>query len=138
MSDGTDSTLDRLDRWFFPSMAAVFASVVFAGFSATFYRRGPALGPLSTLLIFHGVAFTSWILLFFAQTNLVAARRVQAHMRLGWAGAGLAALMVALGFSAAVDSLRRARAPIPGLDPRSFFVVPFFDISVFFVLVAAG
>lgn len=128
----------RLDRWFFPAMAVLIAAVVFAGFSATFFRRDAALPPLHPLLIVHGVAFTGWILLFITQTSLIAADRVEIHKRLGWFGAALAATMVVLGLLAAVRSLRLGRAPIPGLDPRSFFAVPFFDVVVFGGLVFAG
>lgn len=138
MNNAYDPAPPRLDRWFFSFMGGLVALVVFAGFSATFYRRGSTLGPLSALLVVHGVLFTAWVLLFIVQSSLVATRRVKLHMRLGWAGAALAVSMVALGFAAAVDALRRGRAPIPGLDPRSFFVVPMVDIGMFCVLVAAG
>jgi len=138
MTDHNGTPRAALDRWFFPLMGLAAAIVVFAGFSHTFYRRGAPLGPLPTLLVIHGAVFTAWVVLFIAQTSLVATRNVKLHMQLGWFGAALAALMGALGVGAAIHSLRAGHAPIPGLDPRSFFVVPIFDIGVFCLLVAAG
>lgn len=128
----------RVDRAFFPVMGLLIAVTVFAGFAASFYLRDAAQPPLATLLVVHGVVFTAWVLLFVVQTTLIAANRVEVHKRLGWAGAALAVALIALGTLAAVRSLRLGRAPIPGLDPRSFFAVPFFDMVVFTLLVGAG
>ncbi len=128
----------RLDRWFFPVMAIFIAATVFAGFSATFYTRHAELPPLPGLLVVHGVAFTGWILLFITQTSLIAGNQTEPHKKLGWVGAALAVTMVTLGMMAAVRSLKLGRAPIPGLDPRSFFAVPVFDLISFITLVAAG
>ena len=128
----------RIDRWFYTVMALLIAGAVFTGFAATFYLRDAALPPLKPLLVTHGVVFSSWIVLFITQAWLVAGNRVEIHKRLGWCGAVLALLMVGLGLVAAVDAMRNGRAPIPGLDPRSFFAVPFFDLVVFASLIAAG
>ena len=128
----------RVDRAFFPVMSLLITVTVFAGFAASFYLRDAAQPPLATLLVVHGVVFTAWVLLFVVQTTLIAANRVEVHKRLGWAGAALAVALIALGTLAAVRSLRLGRAPIPGLDPRSFFAVPFFDMVVFTLLIGAG
>jgi hypothetical protein len=64
----------RRDRWFFTGMAVAALLTVFTGFAPTYY-----LGhffearPVSTLVHVHGALFTSWILLFFTQTSLIAA-----------------------------------------------------------------
>src|SRR4051794_39857328 len=80
----------RRDRRFYSGMALVITAIVFAGFYRTFYLspwlQGPALSPLRIL---HGAAFSAWILLFVAQTTLVAAGRTDIHRRLGVAGAVL-------------------------------------------------
>jgi len=79
------------DRRFFTGMAIAAALTVFIGFAPTYY-----LGnffdarPVSTLVHIHGVVSTSWILLFVAQTSLVAAGRTDLHRRLGVAGGVLA------------------------------------------------
>ncbi len=58
----------------------------------------------------HGAVFTAWLALFIAQTQLVAARRLDLHMRLGVAGIALAVLTVAAGLAAAFVA-PRYRAP---------------------------
>ncbi len=127
-----------LKRWFFTALGLAVAATVFTGFATTFYLRGRALPPLAPLLVVHGCVFTLWILLFLLQSTLIATRRVALHRRLGWCGAVLALAMVAVGTLAAVTSLRLGRAPIPGLDPRSFFVVPMGDLAMFSLFVGAG
>lgn len=134
-SAGAGRTTDRL---FFCTMALLATLIVFWGFSPTFYQRHAELPSLSTLLMVHGTAFTAWILLFITQVSLVAANRRDLHKRLGIVGAVLAACMVVLGTLTAIDAMRRGNAPVPQLDPRSFFVIPMRDIALFTVLVGSG
>lgn len=121
-------------RRFYLAVAVAAAVIVFAGFAPSFYLRPPEAGPLKPLLAVHGAVFSLWLLVFLAQTALVPARKVKWHRTLGWAGLGLAAIMVVLGVMAALDSLR-AGSPVPGLDPRVFAMLPFGDIAVFAGLV---
>jgi hypothetical protein len=129
----------RRDRRFFTGMALCTALAVFIGFAPTYYLRGafgtPALKPLLHL---HGALFTSWILLLVVQTGLVAARRVDIHRRLGVAGAVLAATMIGVGLTAAIDGLRRGLTIPGGPPPPVFFVIPFFDMVAFTSLVGTG
>lgn len=126
------------DRLFYMGMSLAMALTVFAGFAPTFFLKlfsdSP---PLSPLLHMHGLAFTSWYALFFTQTVLIANQRPDIHRKLGIAGGALAAVMVILGVAAAVHAIRSNHTP-PGLDPRSFLVLPFFGISVFAILVSVG
>lgn len=126
------------DRAFYTGMALAFAAIVAIGFSPSFYLRGADLPPLSTLLVVHGLTFTSWIALFIAQAALIAANRRPLHRTLGAFGAALAVLLVVTGAAAAVDALRRGSAPIPGLDPRTFFAIPAHDVVAFAVLATAA
>jgi hypothetical protein len=125
-------------RWFYPVTAVLLAAIVFAGFAGTFYLRRAALPPLGRLLLVHGLVFTTWIVLFAVQSLLIVTQRRQLHMRLGWFRAALAVLVVVLGTLAAVAALRLGRAPIPGLDPRSFFVIPMGDMAVFGLFAGLG
>lgn len=126
------------DRIFYTGMSLVAVAIVAVGFSPTFFLRSAALPPLSPLLTLHGVVFSTWMALFVAQTSLVALDRRDLHRRLGVAAAAVGILMVVLGTMAAAESMRLGRAPIPGLDPRSFFAVPMRDMLVFPILLAAG
>jgi hypothetical protein len=123
---------------FYNGMSLLFAAIVFAGFYRTFYLspwlNGPALSPLR---IVHGVAFSAWILLFVAQTTLVAAGRTAIHRRLGVAGVVLASGMVALGTVLAIGNAREGHAP-PGIPPLVFLIIPLFDMLVFPLLIAAA
>lgn len=135
MSIGIDRPGVSSDRIFYSGMAVASAVIVAIGFSATFYLRDAAMGPLSTLLTVHGVVFTAWIALLLTQTSLIAADRRDLHRKLGVVGVALAVAMIVLGMMASIKALALGRTPVPGLDPRSFFAIPFRDISLFTALV---
>ena len=62
--------------------------------------------PLPLFLQVHGAVFSSWIVLFLAQSLLVAAGRTAAHRSLGWAGAALAVVMGPVGAASGIRTLR--------------------------------
>ena len=107
------------DRVFYSGLAIALALTAFGGFARTFY--GPLLiggpratlsgGPWSPVVLTHALFFTAWVLLFVAQTSLIAARRVTVHRRLGIVGAILAAGMVVAGFRTAIAASARGTAP---------------------------
>jgi len=130
------------DRWFFTGMATVVIATVAAGFAPTYYLKPlfatPAL-PLSIHI--HGALFTTWVLLFVAQTALVAAKRTDLHRRLGVVGAVLAIAMVASGTALAVESARMARPALgvlAGASPLFVLVIPLVSVVVFTILVGLG
>jgi hypothetical protein len=130
------------DRWFFAGMSVAVAATVAGGFAPTYYLKPlfgtPAL-PLSIHI--HGALFTTWVLLFVAQTSLVAANRTDLHKRLGIVGAVLAAAMVVSGTFVAIDSARRARPALGALaaaPPLFVLVIPLASVVVFTILVGLG
>ncbi|QGM98255.1 hypothetical protein [Methylocystis parvus] len=126
------------DRIFYTSMAVAMAATVFIGFGPTFFfKLFSDSPPLPPLLHVHGAIFAAWYALFFTQAALISNGRPDLHRKLGYAGMGLAAVMVVLGVLAAIHAVRTNHTP-PGLDPRSFLVLPFFGITVFAVLAGAG
>ena len=129
----------RRERWFYIAMSIAAVITVFAGFAPTYYLR-PYFdtAPLMPLLHLHGIVFTSWLVLFFIQTTLVAAHRTDIHRRLGILGGVIATLMILIGASTAVIRASQGATPVPGVSPLSFLVVPLGDISVFAILVGAG
>jgi hypothetical protein len=128
----------RSDRLFFTGMSLVAALTVFAGFAPTYFLRSPDLPPLPALVHFHGMVFTSWILLFVVQTTLVAAHRTDLHRRLGIVAALVACLAVVVGTTVAIHSLRAGFGPIIGLEPSTFFSIPTGDLLSFIILVSAA
>jgi hypothetical protein len=139
------ATLVARDRVFYSSMAIAMAVTVFAGFLPTYYLRLLGDGPTTTItgLAFtpmvrlHAVIFSVWVLLFIAQTTFIASHRVKLHQRAGIAGGVLAAAMVVVGIATAIQATARGSAP-PGIDPLSFFAIPFFDMTLFAVFITAA
>lgn len=137
--------LGAFDRRFYSGMALLMLAIVFVGFAPTFYLRGLFGAPVSVtggtvltpLVQAHGALFTAWVLLFVAQTSLIASRQVALHRRLGVAGVVLAASMVGVGLMTAFAAAKRGSAP-PGLEPLVFLVVPVFDIVLFAGFVTAA
>jgi hypothetical protein len=79
------------------------------------------------------------VLLFLAQTTLVATGRTDLHRKLGMAGAVLAALLLIVGTTTAILRVTGGgSSPIPGVPPLSFLAVPLFDMVVFAMLIGAG
>ena len=132
------ATHARYDRIFYTGSALALALIAFAGFAPTFYMRAGTLPPLSRVLGIHGVVFTLWILFLILQTSLIAANRRTLHKRLGILGALLGVAMCVVGVLAAIDALRRGAAPLPGIDSRTFFIVPVADIFLFAGFLGAG
>jgi hypothetical protein len=127
-------------RRFYVGMAIAVLITVFLGFSRTYFLKGYYGTPeLSLLLHIHGLVFTSWVLLFLAQTTLVATGRTDLHRKLGVGGAVLGALLLIVGTTVAILRVKGGRpSPIPGVPPLSFLAVPLFDMVVFAILISAG
>lgn len=126
-----------VDRRFYTWAAIAAALIVFAGFARSYYLKGafgsPALAPLVHL---HGVVMTLWFALFVVQVRLIAARRTDLHRRLGVFGAALAALIVVVGVTTAINAARNGVSPGP--PPLVFLVIPLGDMLVFASLVSIG
>lgn len=124
---------------FYPHVASALAVLVFGAFLRTYYFRFLSdLPPLSALMQVHGLLFTAWVLLFTTQARLISAHRVDLHMKLGIAGAVLAAAVFAVGVATALHA-----GAVPGLRPSGrtgaqFSIIPLTSITLFGLLVGAG
>jgi hypothetical protein len=126
-------------RRFYVGVAIAIAITVFAGFSRSYFLKSYYGTPeLSLLLHVHGFVFTSWVLLFLAQTTLVAVDRTDLHRKLGVGGALLAALVLLVGTTTAILRVKGGSAPMPGVPPLAFLAVPLFDMVVFAILIGAA
>jgi hypothetical protein len=126
------------DRWFFSGMALAAALTVFIGFAPTYYLNSfSGIRPLTPMVHLHAALFTGWILLFVAQTSLIAASRTDLHRRLGVAGVALGASMLVVGYLVAVEASRLGRIP-PGWPPLEFLSLPFWGLIMFAVLGGVG
>ena len=129
----------RREHLFHVGMAIAVALTVFAGFARTYYLR-PYFHPepLRPLLHWHGLIFTSWVVLLLTQTTLVATHRTDLHRRLGVGGAVLAALMVLIGTATAITRAREGLTRPGSPSPMGFLTIPLGSMVVFAGLVTAG
>lgn len=133
------------DRLFYLMAAILLLVPVFLGFQQ-FYLHGRAYPnrelaqPIQTLLIFHGMGMTAWILLFIIQPLLIVAGNYRIHMLLGKVGAVLAAYMIALGLRLGIEAMLITPPDLViwGLSPKQFLAVPILGITVFAGFVVAG
>jgi hypothetical protein len=114
------------------------AALVVTGFARTFYLKfWFDTPPLTRLLIIHGAMFTAWLVLHYTQAQLIAARRVALHRRLGIGTAVLGYAMFFAGMAVAIESAALGHAPI-GADPFVFMSLPVGTIVVFEALLTAA
>ena len=131
------------ERKFYSRMAIFLVLLVLLGFGPSFYLRGivpPYPRPNPTLppaVILHGAVFTIWMALIVTQTQLIAAKKHEVHMRLGKLGMLFAILMIPVMYLTAVWQVARANQP-PFTDRLTWTVVPLGTIVPFALLVWNG
>ena len=124
---------------FYRHIAIALSLFIIIGFSRTYYLRFLTdLPPLNTLMHLHSLAFSAWLLVFIAQTRLVAAGRVDLHMKLGIAALALAAVIVAIGFATTAVKATIPRVHPSGLTPPQFTIVGNMSLVLFAGLLALG
>jgi hypothetical protein len=129
----------RYDRLFYTGMAIAASVIVFVGFAPTYFLRGSyQTTPLPTYLQVHGALFTAWLALFITQTSLVAVRRTGVHRRLGWVTAAVAAMMVVVGTTAGIFSMRTQVEAGNVQAAQAFLTTPLFSMTAFALFVAAA
>jgi hypothetical protein len=130
---GTTNELKSfLSRYFYLCMSLVMAGLVVWGFSRTVDRNLVHANPTRPWLLWmHAAAFSTWVILFIAQSVLVRVRKVSIHRFLGWFGAGLATVMVPLGVRVAVVMTRFDISVLHQKDVDAFLSIPFLDMIVF-------
>ena len=127
------------DKALWITAAAAFPLLVLAGYFRSYYFRPFFENPpfANSLVHFHAITMSVWVLYFTAQVALVRTKNLKLHMSMGMAGIALAAIVVVVGMLTAWDShVVRETAP-SGLHPHSFFIVPAMDM-LFFVVFFAG
>ena len=97
----------RAGRWFFVGMALAMIVLSIAGFLPAIIDPATRRAPLTPLTEAHGIVFLMWLLLYLAQSLLIANRRVDLHRRLGLTSVLLLALMIPLGFTTTTAMIRR-------------------------------
>jgi hypothetical protein len=138
----TEAVERRLfDRRLFKIAAFVFPFIVLAGFARTYYLRGLFdVPPLPSLVVhLHGLTMTAWVALFITQVWLISSKRVRVHQRLGYAGIGLGAAILPIGFIAAVRAAKYGSSSTPpGVNQLGFMIVPLTDLVMFVIFFGAA
>ena len=124
---------------FYRHMAIALSAFVIIGFSRTYYLRFLTdLPPLTTLLHWHSVIFSAWLLVFIVQTRLVAAKRVDLHMKLGIASLALAVVVVGVSFATTAVKATLPLVHSSGLTPPQFAIVGIMSLVLFAGFLALG
>lgn len=123
----------------FPVIAVVaLSAVIFVGFARTYYLKVFFdLPPLTQAAHIHGLFATLWLVLHFTQAKLVAARRVDIHMKLGIFAAAIGYITAFQALHLSVSGVAAGHAP-PGRDPLQFFSVPLGTTTMFLSLLTAA
>jgi hypothetical protein len=121
-----------LERYFYFSMSLLIAAVVVYGFSYTVGQNllHPVV-PRPTLLWFHSVVFSAWVVFFIFQSALVRTRNVRVHRLAGWFGAALGVGIPVLGIATAVMMARFHAHKLHESNAATFMAIPFLDICCF-------
>lgn len=85
------SAASRRQTHFYRIAALLALAIVLVGFGRSFYFKSffHAPPPLTLLLVIHGAIMSVWFALFLVQAQLVSARNLRMHRRLGVAGVAL-------------------------------------------------
>jgi hypothetical protein len=133
----------RAEGRFYIVMALAAVVIAIAGFGPAVVDTASRKAPLTLAVGVHGVVFGAWLLLFLTQTLLVPKGRIAVHRRLGYAGAGLAVLMVVSGYATAIAMARRGYDLSGDLigaggNPLELLAFQLGDLVSFSILVAAA
>jgi hypothetical protein len=128
------------DRGLYLAAAIAFPLLVFIGYFKSYYFSAffdvPALA--NTLVHFHGIVMSVWVLYFVSQVALIRTKNVKLHMTMGMVGIALAALVVIVGLLTAYDAQIVRNAAPPGVNPQAFFILPVGDMVLFAIYFAGA
>lgn len=124
---------------YFVTFTVVFALLVLAGFTRTFFipvARGTFVRPL--IVHIHGALFFGWTMLLFLQALLAATKRLRLHRLVGSVAGWLIIPMLVMGtIVAARDTVHDVRAG-QGDAALSFFYGELADLAMFGLLAGAA
>ena len=129
-------------RFYFGITLAILGGVLL-GFARTFALRpwfsdfARVHGAPEPFFYFHGAVYLAWFVLLAVQPLLIATGNISRHRRLGYFGAGLAALMFVLGTAGSLIAAQRPTGFIDTpLPPLQFLAVPLTMMAQFGVFVS--
>lgn len=121
------------DRRFFVAMAALIVLVDAVGFSLHLIKTDMAKELHSDWVKIHVFFFTSWILVFFVQSTLIASDRPDLHRKFGLFGIFVATGMIVVTIGGAISEFVKS-PPRPLLDHVMLGIVVHVDAIDFAIL----
>jgi hypothetical protein len=124
---------------FYFHLSLVCLAVGVLGFAPTYWVQVP-LGTFNgtPLVHVHGIVFTGWLLLLVGQNWRIAQGRLDHHRAWGLAGVSLATMMLLVGLATAIAGLDHRIDAGYAEAGRSFLIVPFASITLFFAFFVAA
>jgi len=117
------------ERRFFLVMAWIMSLILVAGFSLNL-AMGRSSFDVPWQYHVHGVVFFAWVGIYLAQNTLIAGGNIALHKRLGQLAYLWIPLMVGLGFTIMITSMRRTGGPF-FFDQNEFFISNSLQLLVF-------
>jgi hypothetical protein len=135
----------RFEHSFFVGSAIFAVVVALAGFLPGIVDPSRRNGPMSVLVVVHGLSMLAWLALYLTQTILAATGRLASHRRHGLFAIVLATVAVVSGIFATLEAARRG-ADLSGdlvrwsgqPDFVAAMILPFGDILLFGGFVTAA
>jgi hypothetical protein len=124
---------------YFILFSLVFAAIVLAGFSRTFFMpvvRGTFSRP--PVVYIHGALFFAWTALLVSQSVLAATKRLRAHRKIGRIAGWLVLPMLALGAIVAARDTRHDFRAGEGDAALAFYYGELADLAMFGLLAGAA
>lgn len=117
---GFRANADQRERRFFLTMAIAMAAVIVAGFSLNL-AMGRSTFAVPPIYHVHAGIFFGWVVLYVLQNGLIAANNTALHRRLGILAFAWVPLMVVIGTTVMIASLRRTGGPF-FFDQNQFLI----------------
>jgi hypothetical protein len=128
-----------VDRWFYFSVAVLFAAVAFVGFIPSYFVKiGNSTFNLPAIFHIHAVLLFSWTLLNAAQAWFVATGRVHNHRTWGLLGISLATAVAISIVLLVVTGIKMSDAHGMGIPARRFACLNISGVAKFSVFFAAA
>ena len=134
----------KIDRFFYTGAAGVFLAVMLAAFHpfflhGTHFDGSPIDASIFRIVAVHGTSITTWFVLFFAQSLLIAVRNRKVHMTLGWSSIAIGIAIAGTGTLVAIRSVQLT----PGfmffnMEYPRFLLAMFMEMAMFTAFLTAG
>ena len=126
-------TTNKVSDSFYVRMGIVLIILLFAGFIPFIIARPEATGPMSPLLMWHGIITLGWFILYLFQASLIPKGNIKRHMLMGKSSLILAAALIITAALVAQDSFDRGSSSATPFTPEHFIILPLLDIVGFIV-----